>query len=76
MREVTLGHVSNRKGPPDRDSGIFRVDSCLRRRLIGRSMEVEHLAILCEGLEPVSKSARDGEGAVIVAAQPFAVPGE
>jgi len=62
--------------PIDGQPGVLRVEAAFGTWLIGRSMEIQHFAVVGKRLKPVGEAFRDNEGFVIGGAEHFGVPAQ
>ncbi len=74
MRLVTLGLLSDFHGPIDPNAWILCVERAFRFRVVGRSMEVQHLTIVRQCLKTMGKALWNEQCYVIVLRKQLAVP--
>ena len=76
MRGIARGQPGNRQRPIYGKPGILCIDTAFGSWLVGGGMEIQHFAVVGEGLKPVGKAFRDNKGFVIVGAEHLSVPAQ
>jgi len=74
MRLVTLGLFSDCHGPLDGQARILRIERTFRICVVGRSMEVQHLAIVRKCLKPMGEAFGNEQRGLIVLREQLAMP--
>ena len=74
MRLVALGLLSDCQGPLDGQARVLRIERAFRIRVVGRGMEVQHLAIVRKCLKTMGEAFGNEQRGLIVLSEQLAMP--